>query len=77
MGHARPEGRITSVPYNQNPEMKLIESLADVFIMTFGITPPRPENRRIASWFIAIAMLLTVVAVLGLLVGLVVTMLLG
>lgn len=57
--------------------MKLIDALADAFIMTFGITPPRPENRRVASWFIATAMLLTILAVLGLIAGLILAMLLG
>jgi hypothetical protein len=32
--------------------MKLLESIADAFIMTFGITPPKPERRRVASYFI-------------------------
>ena len=45
--------------------MKLLESLADAFIMTFGITPPRPERRRLAAIFIGSAMLITVLAVLG------------
>ena len=57
--------------------MKLVEALADAFIMTFGITPPRPENRRAASWFIAAAMLLTILAVLGLIVGMLIAMLVG
>ncbi|HVG26924.1 MAG TPA: hypothetical protein VM865_04910 [Acidobacteriaceae bacterium] len=49
--------------------MKLIESLVDAFIMTFGITPPRPETRRLANIFIFTAMVLTVAAVLGLLIA--------
>lgn len=52
--------------------MKLLESFADAFIMTFGITPPRPERRRVAAIFIGSAMLLTIVAVLGLFVGVIV-----
>jgi len=57
--------------------MKLLEALADAFIMTFGITPPRPENRRVATYFIAAAMVLTILAILGLIVGLIVAMLFG
>lgn len=52
--------------------MKLLESFADAFIMTFGITPPRPERRRVAAIFIGSAMLLTIVAVLGLFIGVIV-----
>jgi hypothetical protein len=46
--------------------MKLLQSFADTFIMTFGITPPRPERRRLAAIFIGSAMLLMVFGVLGL-----------
>ena len=46
--------------------MKLLESFADAFIMTFGITPPRPERKRVAAWFIGGAMFLTLAGVLGL-----------
>ena len=49
--------------------MKLLESLADAFIMTFGITPPKPERRRIAALFIGSAMLLTGMGVVGLFVA--------
>jgi hypothetical protein len=44
--------------------MNLLESLADAFIMTFGITPPRPERRRLASILISAALFMTVAAVL-------------
>jgi hypothetical protein len=46
--------------------MKLLYTLADAFIMTFGITPPRPENRRTAALFIGAGIFLTLLAVLGL-----------
>ena len=42
--------------------MKFLESLADAFIMTFGITPPMPERRRVAAIFIGSGLLLTVPA---------------
>ena len=41
--------------------MNLIEKIADGFIMTFGITQPAPEKRRMTSLFIG-GLLLTVVA---------------
>lgn len=49
--------------------MKLLDSIADAFVMTFGITPPKPERRRIASIFIGSALLLTIVAVLTLFIA--------
>ena len=49
--------------------MKLLESMADAFIMTFGITPPKPERKRVAAVFIGSAMLLTGVGILGLFVA--------
>jgi len=33
--------------------MNLIEGIVDTFILTVGITPPRPEQRRFAVFFIA------------------------
>ncbi len=33
--------------------MGLIEGVVDGFIMTVGITPPRPEKKRAATIFIA------------------------
>jgi hypothetical protein len=44
--------------------MKLLESLADAFIMTFGITPPTPQRRRVAALFIGSALFLTVAGIL-------------
>lgn len=44
--------------------MKFLESIAEAFIMTFGITPPTPERKRIAALFISSALFLTVVGVL-------------
>jgi len=49
--------------------VKLLDSIADAFVMTFGITPPKPERRRIASIFIGSALLLTIVAVLTLFIA--------
>jgi hypothetical protein len=46
--------------------MKLLYSVADAFIMTFGITPPRPERRRVAAIFINAILLVTVLGVLAL-----------
>jgi hypothetical protein len=42
-------------------QMNLIEKIADGFIMTFGITQPAPEKRRMTSLFIG-GLLLTVLA---------------
>lgn len=55
--------------------MKLLYSLVDAFIMTFGITPPRPERRRVAAVFIGSAMFLTILAVCGLFIGVIVHLL--
>jgi hypothetical protein len=49
--------------------MKLLESIADAFIVTFGITPPKPERRRIASVFIGGALFCVMVGVAGLFVA--------
>jgi hypothetical protein len=49
--------------------MKLLESIADAFIMTFGITPPKPERRRLASIFIGSALFLTVGGILTLFIA--------
>jgi hypothetical protein len=49
--------------------MKFLESIAEAFIMTFGITPPKPERRRLAAIFIGSALFLTVAGVLTLFVG--------
>jgi hypothetical protein len=49
--------------------MKLLESIADAFIMTFGITPPKPERRRLASIFIGCALFLTVGGILTLFIA--------
>lgn len=47
-------------------QMRLLESIADAFIMTFGITQPKPERRRLASYFIGGALLCMIVGVVGL-----------
>jgi hypothetical protein len=44
--------------------MKFLESIADAFIMTFGITPPTPQGRRVAALFIGSALFLTVAGIL-------------
>jgi len=55
--------------------MKFLESLADAFIMTFGITPPRPERRRVASLFIGAGLFLTGAGILALFVAAIVRLL--
>jgi len=49
--------------------MKLLYSVADAFIMTFGITPPRPERRRVAALFINAVLLATVFGVFALFIA--------
>lgn len=44
--------------------MKFLESLAEAFIMTFGITPPTPERKRVAALFIGSALFLMVAGIL-------------
>ena len=44
--------------------MKFLESIAEAFIMTFGITPPTPERRRLAALFIGSALFLMVAGIL-------------
>jgi len=46
--------------------MNIIESIVDGFILTVGITPPKPERRRFAIIFIATGLIGTVVGVLAL-----------
>lgn len=55
--------------------MKFLESLADAFIMTFGITPPAPDRRRIAALFIGSALFLTVAGILTLFIAVIVYLL--
>lgn len=47
--------------------MRLLDAFAMAFINTFGITQPTEAQRRQASWFIAVLLVLTlsVVAVIG------------
>ncbi len=49
--------------------MKLLESIAEAFIMTFGITPPTPERKRIAALFIGSALFLTIAGILVLFIA--------
>jgi hypothetical protein len=49
--------------------MKFLESVADAFIMTFGITPPKPERRRAAALFIGSGLFLTLAGVLALFIA--------
>jgi hypothetical protein len=51
--------------------MNIIEGIVDGFIMTVGITPPKPEQKRAAVIFIATGLLGTIAGVL-LLVGVVI-----
>lgn len=55
--------------------MKFLESIADAFIMTFGITPPKPESRRFASIFIGSTLFLTVAGILILFIAAIVRLL--
>ncbi len=55
--------------------MKFLESIAEAFIMTFGITPPTPERRRVAALFIGSALFLTVVGILVLFFSIIVQLL--
>jgi hypothetical protein len=51
--------------YNKDRRpMKFLESIAEAFIMTFGITPPTPERKRVAALFIGSALFLTVAGIL-------------
>lgn len=49
--------------------MRFLEAIADAFIMTFGITPPKPEHRRAASVFIGSALFLTVAGTVALFIA--------
>ena len=44
--------------------VKFLESIAEAFILTFGITPPTPERRRVAALFIGSALFLMVAGIL-------------
>jgi hypothetical protein len=44
--------------------VKFLESIAEAFILTFGITPPTPERKRIAALFIGSALFLTIAGIL-------------
>ena len=46
--------------------MGLIQGIVDGFIMTVGITPPRPERKRAATIFIATGLFSTVIGIAGL-----------
>jgi len=46
--------------------MGFIQGMVDGFIMTVGITPPKPENKRTATIFIATGLLGTVVGIVAL-----------
>jgi hypothetical protein len=71
-----PHHRISrSAPYNEISQMNLLYSLADAFIMTFGITPPRPENRKVAAIFIGSVLLLTIGGVLALFIAVILQLL--
>jgi hypothetical protein len=49
--------------WKDGAEMNIIERIVDGFIMTVGITPPKPERRRTAVIFIAAGLVGTVVGV--------------
>jgi hypothetical protein len=46
--------------------MGLIQGVVDGFIMTMGITPPKPEDKRTATIFIATGLLGTAVGIVAL-----------
>ncbi len=46
--------------------MGLVEGVVDGFIMTVGITPPKPERKRVATIFIGIGLEGTVIGVIAL-----------
>jgi hypothetical protein len=48
--------------------MNWLEKIANGFIMTFGITQPAPEKRRMASLFIGILLLAVLVGFLTLII---------
>jgi hypothetical protein len=45
--------------------MRLLETLASIFINTFGITQPTDATRRRAAWFILGLLILTAVIVVS------------
>jgi hypothetical protein len=51
--------------------MNILENIVDGFIMTVGITPPKPEQKRAATIFIATGLFGTIAGVLAL-VGIVI-----
>jgi hypothetical protein len=55
--------------------MNFLYSMADAFIMTFGITPPPPERRRVAAIFIGAVLFLTLGGVLALFIAVILRML--
>jgi len=56
--------------------MGLIQGMVDGFIMTVGITPPKPEKKRAATIFIATGLLGTIIGV-AVLFGFVITHIYG
>jgi hypothetical protein len=59
-------GRDERISLAGGAEMNIIESIVDGFIMTVGITPPKPDKRRTAVIFIATGLFGTIAAVLAL-----------
>jgi hypothetical protein len=51
----------------EETDMGLIQGVVDGFIITVGITPPTPENKRSATIFIASGLVGTVLGVAALL----------
>lgn len=45
--------------------MKLLEWLTDIFIAVFGVTRPRPEQRRMASFLIGGFLLVVILVAFG------------
>jgi hypothetical protein len=48
--------------------MEWLDRIVHSFIMTFGITQPEPQNKRIANLFIGVLLLAVIVGFLGIVV---------
>jgi hypothetical protein len=55
--------------------MGLIQGIVDGFIMTVGITPPKPEHKRVATIFIATGIFAAIALMVGLFVVVIVRIL--
>jgi hypothetical protein len=62
----RMAGRRIEYLLKKEAHMGLIQGIVDGFIITVGITPPRPEQKRAATIFIASGLIGTVLGVAAL-----------